>query len=107
SRAMAAARRSGRLSRQSVRSCRPGSGSNLQGEITMVVVRVLFPINTTDIEGLEKKMLATAPKYEGLDGLTRKYYIMSEDHKHAGGIYLWESREKAEAWYNAEWTKYM
>ena len=73
----------------------------------MVVVRVLFPISTTDIEGFKKKMLATAPKYEGLDGLTRKYYVMSEDHKQAGGIYLWESRAKAEAWYNADWMKYM
>ncbi|MEQ8663725.1 MAG: YdhR family protein [Gammaproteobacteria bacterium] len=73
----------------------------------MVVVRVLFPLNTTDIEGLKKKMLDTAPKYEGLDGLTRKYYVLTEDHKHGGGIYLWESREKAEAWYNADWMKYM
>lgn len=73
----------------------------------MVVVRVLFPINTPDIEGLKKKMLATVPKYEGLDGLTRKYYIMTEDQRQAGGIYLWESRAKAEAWYTAEWTRYM
>ncbi|MGR8919890.1 MAG: YdhR family protein [Gammaproteobacteria bacterium] len=73
----------------------------------MVVVRVLFPINTPDIEGLKKKMLDTTSKYEGLDGLTRKYYVMTEDNRHAGGIYLWESREKAEAWYNDEWTRYM
>jgi hypothetical protein len=37
----------------------------------MIVVRVLFPINTDDAAGLEKKMLARTPKYEGLDGLTR------------------------------------
>lgn len=73
----------------------------------MIVVRVQFPVTTDDIEGLKKKMLATAPKYEGLDGLTRKYYVMTEDNKAAGGIYLWESREKAEAWYNDEWTRYM
>ena len=73
----------------------------------MVVVRVLFPINTPDIDGLKKKMLDTASKYEGLDGLTRKYYVMTDDQKQAGGIYLWESREKAQAWYNEEWTRYM
>lgn len=73
----------------------------------MIVVRVLFPINTPDIDGLKQKMLATAPKYEGLDGLTRKYYVLTEDNKHGGGIYLWESREKADAWYNDEWKRYM
>ena len=74
----------------------------------MIVVRVLFPLsNVTDIEALKKKMLATVPKYEGLDGLIRKYYILTDDHKHGGGIYLWESRAKADAWYNAEWKKYM
>jgi hypothetical protein len=73
----------------------------------MVVVRVLFPLNTPDIDGLKKKMLDTAPKYEGLDGLIRKYYVLTEDNKQGGGIYLWESRAKAEAWYNADWMKYM
>lgn len=73
----------------------------------MVVVRVQFPINVPDIEVLKQKMLDTTPKYEGLDGLTRKYYVMNEDHSQAGGIYLWESREKAEAWYNPDWFKAM
>jgi hypothetical protein len=76
-------------------------------ETSMIVVRVLFPTNTDDIKGLEQKMLGTAPKYEGLDGLTRKYYVTTEDGKHAGGIYLWESREKADAWYNEQWWSYM
>jgi hypothetical protein len=73
----------------------------------MVVVRVLFPINTPDIEGLKKKMLGTAPKYEGLAGLTRKYYVVTEDQRQAGGIYLWETRAAAEAWYTPEWSRYM
>lgn len=73
----------------------------------MIVARVLFPIKIADKKEFEKKMLATAPKYEKLDGLIRKYYVMTEDGEHAGGIYLWESRAKAEAWYNADWKKYM
>ena len=73
----------------------------------MIVVRVQFPIDASNVENLKKKMLDTTAKYEGLDGLTRKYYIMTEDNQHAGGIYLWESREQAEAWYNEDWMKYM
>ena len=48
-----------------------------------------------------------AHSHEKLDGLIRKYYLMSEDGQTAGGIYLWESKAKAEAWYNAEWVKNM
>lgn len=73
----------------------------------MIVVRVQFPVNVPDKTDFIKKMAATTPKYEGLAGLTRKYYVMSEDDKHAGGIYLWESKEQAEAWYNEEWIMYM
>ena len=34
----------------------------------------------------------TAPKYQGLRGLVRKYYLRSEDGCRAGGVYLWETR---------------
>ncbi|MDA0824628.1 MAG: YdhR family protein [Proteobacteria bacterium] len=73
----------------------------------MIVVRVQFPANVTDQEQFLKKMAATTPKYEGLAGLTRKYYVQTEDGKHAGGIYLWETRAHAENWYNEDWIAYM
>ena len=73
----------------------------------MIVVRVQFPVDAPDSQELIAKMNATTHKYEGLAGLTRKYYVMSEDGKHAGGIYLWESRSAAEAWYNEDWMAYM
>ncbi len=46
---------------------------------------------------------STAPKYQGLQGLARKYYLRSEDGLRAGGVYLWESRAAAETVYNDEW----
>jgi hypothetical protein len=46
---------------------------------------------------------STAPKYQGLRGLVRKYYLRSEDGRRAGGVYLWEARAAAEAVYNSEW----
>lgn len=73
----------------------------------MIVAHVRFSTKGADKREFEKKMLGTAPKYEKLDGLIRKYYIMTEDGRTAGGIYLWESKEKAQVWYNADWMKYM
>ena len=70
----------------------------------MIVVRVLFDVEAgADIVALEKKMLASAVKYEGLEGLTRKYYVWNDEKSKVGGIYLWESRAVAEAWYNEAW----
>jgi hypothetical protein len=46
--------------------------------------------------------IPTAPLYERLPGLTRKYFTISDDGK-AGGIYLWASREAAAAFYNEGW----
>ena len=49
----------------------------------------------------------TAPRYLGLKGLIRKYYVLSEDGKSAGGIYLWDSRDDAELLYDDEWKRYI
>jgi hypothetical protein len=48
---------------------------------------------------------STAPKYQNLPGLIRKYYLRSEDGRTAGGVYLWESRAVAEKVYSAEWRE--
>ena len=49
----------------------------------------------------------TAPKYRDVPGLIRKYYLLSEDGGTAGGVYLWETREAAEAMYNREWYAFI
>jgi hypothetical protein len=49
----------------------------------------------------------TAPKYREIQGLIRKYYLLSEDGGTAGGVYLWESREDAERLYTAEWRNFI
>ncbi|MEH6639349.1 MAG: YdhR family protein [Porticoccaceae bacterium] len=73
----------------------------------MIVAHVQFPINTPDQNEFIKKMASTTSKYEGLAGLVRKYYMISENGKRASGLYLWESKQAAEAWYNDDWQKYM
>ncbi len=41
----------------------------------------------------------------GYSGLIRKYYLYDAEANTAGGVYLWESREAADALYTAEWLK--
>lgn len=51
--------------------------------------------------------LSTAPRYKGLTGLIRKYYILSEDGATAGGVYLWQSRAEADRMYTEEWKRFV
>jgi hypothetical protein len=44
-------------------------------------------------------------KYLNLPGLIKKNYFLSEDGLRAGGIYVWESKARAENFYNAEWRQ--
>ena len=34
---------------------------------------------------------ASAPKYRGLKGLVRKYYLFDDEKRIGGGVYLWKS----------------
>ena len=45
--------------------------------------------------------LASSGKFAGMDGLNTKYYLNGENG--GGGVYVWESREKAEALYTEDW----
>lgn len=49
----------------------------------------------------------TAPKYREIQGLIRKYYLLSQDGRTAGGVYLWKSQQAAERLYTDEWKKFI
>ena len=49
--------------------------------------------------------LASAPQYRGVPGLLRKYYVLSDDGRCGGGIYLWQSREVAERFFTDDWRR--
>ena len=69
------------------------------------IVRFNVPKETT-LEQATEAYQGSAPKYQGLPGLVRKYYLFGEDGQ-VGGVYLWESREQAEAFYNADWRQFI
>jgi hypothetical protein len=51
--------------------------------------------------------LTTAPTYQGVTGLCRKSYVVSDDGSSVGGIYLWNSRAEAEAMFTESWRAYV
>lgn len=70
------------------------------------VVEFALPRPMT-LEEAKATFESTAPKYRNLPGLLRKYYYLSEDGTKAGGIYLWRSRQDAEALYTEEWKAFV
>lgn len=58
-------------------------------------------------EEARRIFLSTAPKYQGVTGLVRKYYVLSEDGGTVGGIYLWNTRAEAEAMYTETWRAFV
>ncbi len=72
----------------------------------MITAIVQFGLpKPVSLEEAAKMFESTAPRYQNLPGLVRKYYLRSEDGRTAGGVYLWESRAQAETVYNAEWRE--
>jgi Putative mono-oxygenase ydhR len=72
----------------------------------MIVAIVTFPLSRpTTLDEITKVFQATAPKYQGMPGLLRKNYWVSEDGRRAGGIYVWASRADADRVYTAAWKK--
>ena len=70
----------------------------------MIVTIVTFQLARPTTE-ITKTFQGTAPRYQGMPGLLRKNYWVSEDGRRAGGIYVWASRQDADRVYTAEWKK--
>jgi len=49
----------------------------------------------------------SAPKYRGMKGLVRKYYLFDDQNRVGGGVYLWKSRADADAVYTPQWKAYI
>ncbi len=70
----------------------------------MITVTVIFPApEGATLESITEAFRSTTPRYEGLPGLIRKYYLFDPDSGLGGGVYLWEDRAQAEAFYDDAW----
>lgn len=70
------------------------------------LVQIKLP-NPISRETARETFLSTAPKYREIEGLVRKYYILSQDGITAGGMYIWNSQMDAERLYTEEWREFI
>jgi hypothetical protein len=71
-----------------------------------VIAKFKLPKSITREEARDI-FLSTAPKYQNVAGLFRKYYVLSQDGNTVGGIYLWNSRAEAEKMYTESWRVFV
>ena len=69
------------------------------------IVQFKLPQGIT-LDEAKEKFQGTAPKYQGVSGLIRKYYLFEPDDT-VIGVYLWEDREAAEAFYSDDWRQFL
>lgn len=67
----------------------------------VAIVRFKLPAGT-DVKKAAALYEQSAPRFQGMPGLVRKYYLFDAATGTGGGCYLWESREAAETCYSAE-----
>lgn len=88
------------------RCCEPQNGGECQREANLITVIVQFSKLPQPLSLAEAKPRFTksAEKFRNMPGLTRKCFVVSDDGRTAGGVYLWESRTAAERYYTQEWV---
>ena len=79
-----------------------GESSGYGERMIVAVVNFVLPAPLTTDEA-RAMFEASAPNYQNVDGLRRKHFLLADDGRSAGGVYLWDSREQAEALYDETW----
>ena len=70
----------------------------------MITAVVQFKLTEgTSLDDATAIFQSTAPRYLGMAGLVRKYYLFDPESGKGGGCYLFESRAAAEAIFNDAW----
>lgn len=79
------------------------SGPAIGGPM-VVIVKVAKPWYAPDFL-VVRKMRAALPQYQRIPGLTYKIFSLARPGGEFGGIYLWQDRASAEAWFNPAWFR--
>ena len=70
----------------------------------MITAVVQFKLTDgTSLEDATAIFQSTAPRYRGMTGLMRKYYLFDPETGTGGGCYLFETRAAVEAVFNDAW----
>jgi hypothetical protein len=76
--------------------------SHVHEEYPMITAIVRFPLPTAVTAEQYREMCRhAAPDFRTPAGLLSKQFLLAEDGRGGGGVYLWETREAAEAFYAA------
>lgn len=74
----------------------------------MIGVLTQYPLSPElTIHEIEQIYEQAAPKLLHMPGLIRKYFFVQENGRAATGVYLWEARAAAEAFFTPEWMDFM
>lgn len=72
----------------------------------MITVLVQFNLpNSMTREQIEAAFSEASTMFYGIPGLIRKYFLLSEDGKTAGGMYLWNSYSDADRFYTESYKQ--
>ena len=72
----------------------------------VIVTVVRFPMDPSmPADAVRSSFEASAPAYQAVPGLLRKHFLRAQDGTSGGGVYLWETRDAAEAWFTDVWTE--
>jgi quinol monooxygenase YgiN len=68
-----------------------------------VIVQIQRPADQTK-EALRELIESVAPRFRQVEGLTRKYFLLTDTNK-IGGVYFFESLAKADAFFTPAWRQ--
>jgi hypothetical protein len=72
----------------------------------MITAIVLYDLpENIGLEECRKHFTAIAPDFLKAPGFVRKQFICLREGGVAGGVYMWETREAAEAFYSGPWQE--
>ena len=70
----------------------------------MITAVVLYDLPASiGLEEYRSHFTMIAPDFLKIPGFVRKQFICSSEGQVAGGVYMWKSREAAEAFYSGAW----
>jgi len=78
-----------------------GTTANSDSAAVATIVEIPIPAGVGK-ERIAQGFAASAPSFQKIPGLLRKYFITSTDGKF-GGIYIWRDEASAQSWFTPAW----